>query len=267
MKCIFCKQPSDNSESVEHIIPEALGNTDHILEKGIVCDKCNNYFAIKIEKPLLQLPYFISSRHRNDIKSKKGRIPIEKGILLSPTPSIVNFHRDKEGKSISLEDEKLIDFIQGNNTFSIIIPVNERPPANNIYISKFLGKVGLEALAKIGEGIDGGLQEIVDKVELDAIRNYVRYGQGKYWEYHCRPLYNENKLFEDGKENEAYQVLHEYKILYTDNFQLLIVVAILGVEYCLDLGKPTTETYVSWLKTNNYLSPLYHNSSTRTKNE
>ena len=98
MKCIFCKQSSESSKSVEHIIPESLGNTEHFLAKGIVCDKCNNYFATKIEQPLLQLPYFISVRHRNDIESKKGRIPIDKGTLLSPTPSIVNFHRDKDGK-------------------------------------------------------------------------------------------------------------------------------------------------------------------------
>jgi len=111
MKCIFCKQSSELSKSVEHIIPESLGNTEHILAKGIVYDKCNNCFAIKIEQPLLQLPYFVSLRHRNDIESKKGRIPIERGILLAPTPSIANFHRDKESKSISLEDEKLIGFL------------------------------------------------------------------------------------------------------------------------------------------------------------
>lgn len=175
MRCIFCKQPSDNSKSVEHIIPESLGNADHILARGIVCDKCNNYFAIKIEQPLLELPYFVSVRHRNDIENKKGRIPINKGILLAHTPGIVNFHRDKEGKSISLEDETLITFFQDNKTFSIVIPVNERPPNNDIYISKFVGKVGLEALAKIAEDVEGGLIEVIDKVELDAIRNYVRY--------------------------------------------------------------------------------------------
>lgn len=257
MKCIFCKQSSDNSKSVEHIIPESLGNTDHILEKGIVCDRCNNYFATKIEQPLLQLPYFVSSRHRNDVESKKRRIPIDKGILSAPTPDIVNFHRDKEGKSISFEDEQLFSFIRDKKTFSIIIPVNERPPDNDIYISKFLGKVGLEALAKISKGVEGGLQEFVDKGELDEIRNYVRFGQGKYWEYHCRPLYAEDKLFVDNEINKTYQVLHEYKLIYTDNFQLLIVVAIFGIEYCLDLGQPTTATYLKWLKENNNMSPLY----------
>jgi HNH endonuclease len=261
MNCIFCKQASENSKSVEHIIPESLGNIDHILGKGIVCDKCNNYFASKIEQPLLELPYFVSSRHRNDIENKKGRIPISKGVILGQKPGIVNFHRDKDGKSISFEDDRLINFIRGKKTFSIVIPINELPPDKDIHISKFLGKVGLEALAKNSEGVEGGLKELVDKVELDTIRNYVRYGQGKYWEYHCRPLYAEGKLFMDDKMNEAYEVLHEYKILYTDDFQLLIVLVIFGVEYCLDLGQPTTDTYLKWLKDNNNVSPLYHDSS------
>ena len=246
------------------MIPESLGNTDHILKRGIVCDSCNNYFATKIEQPLLQLPYFISVRHRQEIENKKGRIPIDKGILLAPTPAVVNFHRDKNGKSISFEDEKLFTFLQHNDTLSIIVPVNEKPPDNNIYMSKFLGKVGLEALAKIGESIENGIKELIDKTLLNNIRNYVRYGQCvSFWPYHCRPLYSEGSYFIDEKTKEKYQVLHEYKLLYTDNFQLLIVVAIFGIEYCLDLGKPTTETYLDWLEKNNNKSPLYQDKHFR----
>ena len=71
MKCIFCKKDSSNSKSVEHIIPESLGNKSHILPKGIVCDSCNNYFAIKIEKKVLDKPYFKNVRYRNLITTKK----------------------------------------------------------------------------------------------------------------------------------------------------------------------------------------------------
>ncbi|RHJ93598.1 MULTISPECIES: HNH endonuclease [Bacteroidales] len=53
MNCIFCTQNSENSKSVEHIIPESLGNKLTVLSKGIVCDECNNYFARKIEGEML----------------------------------------------------------------------------------------------------------------------------------------------------------------------------------------------------------------------
>lgn len=54
MRCIFCKNDSGNSTSCEHIIPESLGNTTQILPPGVVCDKCNNYFSRKVEKPFLE---------------------------------------------------------------------------------------------------------------------------------------------------------------------------------------------------------------------
>ncbi|MBO5921575.1 MAG: hypothetical protein J6Q48_04230, partial [Bacteroidaceae bacterium] len=47
MKCIFCKQESTNAKSVEHIIPETLGNKTFVLPLGMVCDQCNNYFSRK----------------------------------------------------------------------------------------------------------------------------------------------------------------------------------------------------------------------------
>lgn len=73
MICLFCKQSTHDSRSEEHVIPESLGNKRNILPRGVVCDSCNNYFSIKIEKPLLEMPYFVSVRHRNGIRNKKRR--------------------------------------------------------------------------------------------------------------------------------------------------------------------------------------------------
>ena len=38
MKCLFCKQSSTDTKSVEHVVPESLGNTKFILPLGYVCD-------------------------------------------------------------------------------------------------------------------------------------------------------------------------------------------------------------------------------------
>lgn len=73
--CIFCNQDSTESKSVEHIIPESLGNDELILDKGIVCDKCNNYFSREIESPVLNLDGFKQLRFYEFIESKRGRIP------------------------------------------------------------------------------------------------------------------------------------------------------------------------------------------------
>lgn len=42
MRCIFCKRNSNSSRSVEYIIPESLGNEEHVPPPGVVCDACNN---------------------------------------------------------------------------------------------------------------------------------------------------------------------------------------------------------------------------------
>lgn len=82
MTCLFCKKDSRLSVSVEHIIPESLGNDRFILEKGRVCDKCNNYIAVKIEQPLLEHPFFKQYRHELSIGNKRGKIPDNEGFLL-----------------------------------------------------------------------------------------------------------------------------------------------------------------------------------------
>jgi len=68
MRCIFCEADTSNSKSVEHIIPESLGNLDHVLPAGIVCDQCNNYFAVKVERPLLESAYFTQLRQRVSVR-------------------------------------------------------------------------------------------------------------------------------------------------------------------------------------------------------
>lgn len=81
MRCIFCKQDSSNSKSVEHIIPESLGNKTATLPKGVVCDGCNNYFARKVEKPFLESTEIKTLRFREAIPSKKGVVPHLNGML------------------------------------------------------------------------------------------------------------------------------------------------------------------------------------------
>lgn len=75
MRCIFCKSDSSSSVPVEHIVPESLGNVAHVLPIGAVCDGCNQYFARKVEKPLLDSPMFRQLRARMGIPNKRGRIP------------------------------------------------------------------------------------------------------------------------------------------------------------------------------------------------
>lgn len=54
-RCLYCLNNEENRtfRSVEHVFPESLGNTSIILEKGVVCDQCNNGILSQLDKTLL----------------------------------------------------------------------------------------------------------------------------------------------------------------------------------------------------------------------
>jgi len=53
VRCILCKNNSNGSRSVEHIISESLGNRPHGLAPGVVSDRCNNHFSRAKAPPYL----------------------------------------------------------------------------------------------------------------------------------------------------------------------------------------------------------------------
>lgn len=261
MRCIFCKNDSSSSKKIEHIIPESLGNQEHTLPVGVVCDSCNSYFGIKVEKPLLNSYYFRQARFRNRIPNKENRIPTIQGISL---PGIVpiDLMTDEDGKSVFTSRERdtarFIDSLKSVKKGLLIFPVVEKPDEQ--LMSRFLAKVALEVLASRLLGIPEGLNEVIDKSELDKLRHYARFGASSIlWPYNIRVVYPEGKLFVD--DGQKYEILHEYNLLYTESKELYSVVVILGVEYVINMGEPSLDGYTEWLEKNNYKSPLYMEGS------
>ena len=79
--CIFCQSAAGTFKSVEHIVPESLGNFSdrHLLPRGTVCDKCNNYFASSVEGVVLDHTSFRNLRAKYRVPSKRGKVPYVKG--------------------------------------------------------------------------------------------------------------------------------------------------------------------------------------------
>ena len=260
MRCIFCKSDSSASTSIEHIIPESLGNTEHILPPGVVCDACNNYFARKIEGPLLESNYFVHARFRNVVQSKKGRVPPIKGIHVE-SATIIELSQEDGGSVYPSNERNTKRFIESVLTSAqgrLVFPVPTEP--DEYVVSRFLGKVAIEALARTALSVPGGLNEIVDKQELDLLRNYVRRGSTEVvWPFYQRRIYPEDAVFyEEGYG--YYEVLHEHKFLYPffpESVELYLVLAIFGVEYTLNMDAPNVSGYVQWLRQNENKSPLY----------
>lgn len=259
MRCIFCKTKSENSKSVEHIVPESLGNVKHILKPGIVCDKCNNYFARKLEKPLLESQYFLYSRFENVVPNKKRRIPIVNGFH-PRSRSIVDVEVTAEGMRIIVNKADVPQFLRTSEKGgSLYVPHPEKPEENSIILSRFLGKVAIEALAQRALSIPNAIDvDIIDNQQLDELREYVRWGNKNIvWPYHQREIYPHDAMFYSHHDDEHYDIPHEYTLLYTDEGELYFVLAIFGIEYTINMGGLEIERYHKWIKNNAGKSPLY----------
>lgn len=257
MKCIFCKKPSDSSKSVEHIIPESLGNKEHFLKKGIVCEQCNNYFATKVEKPVLEQPYFKNVRHRNFIKSKKNRLVSDKVLFPYKTAGWTEVCMDQQGITFDQNSDHIINQIIDGSIKKMIIPILDAPQKDDPIFSRFLAKVALEFLIYRISDNKKLLDEITEDENLDPLRNYARYGKGGFWKYHQRRIYSENDRFIEPYNHPApYEILHEIDLLYTKRFELYLVLVIMGIEYTINFAGSETQGYLEWLEENGNISPI-----------
>lgn len=256
MRCIFCKNDSTHSVSVEHIVPESLGNTKTVLPKGTVCDSCNNYFALKIEKFVLESDEFRHLRSNQIIKNKKGKVQ-EIQLVIDGEP--IRARRTKLLEfEIDTEDFDSFERTQSKGESEIMIPLGGKPPSDH-HMGRFLAKMGLELLAKYWSKGEGWNDYIVDHEGLDTVRKFVRSPKrDEVWEFTKRRIYDEDSSHVSS-EGQKGQVLYECDILTIgtpESCELFFVIAIFGMEYAINLGGSGMDGYKKWLEDNDHVSPL-----------
>lgn len=270
MICIFCHKDSSTAKSVEHIIPESLGNKHHYLPKGYVCDECNHYFAIKIEKSLLSQPYFVSLRHRNEILTKKGKLVRQKMFFPETLKSTeVTMQTTDKGIVCSFDNEELYKTIKENGIHTMLGPYIPEPEYPNNIVSRFLAKCAYEYfLYTIGEDkYDICVKELLGKENdiLRDLREYARYGNGRYWQYNQRRIYSEGDLFYNKSEDKNYEILHEMRFFTKEynihsngmiEVEIYYVLVISGIEYAICISDPDISEYRNCLELNGGHSPL-----------
>jgi len=259
MKCVFCKENSDSSISIEHIIPESLGNKKAILPRGIVCDSCNNYFARKIEQELLNIPFYKSLRSRYGVESKKRKIPFDVGYLPITGSEIevdINGIPEPNDKTLNIIIPKKSDFekLINGEIKEIYIPVSIDLEKSKI-VSRFLAKVGIEVIAANFWESTQDVSYLISEVHLDLLRNYARYDSGvKFWDYYQHRI---NDEVEDGGSR---QKIYEFKIWTTEKndnalgFHLTLV--LYGLEFTINLFEPSIDRYRKWLEKNDNKVPI-----------
>lgn len=260
MRCIFCKQDSSNSKSVEHIIPESLGGTKHILDKGIICDKCNNYFSREVEKPFLEAFPTKLLRSEQFIPSKKGNIPPVDAII--NRKHIVPFYpktKEKIKGEFKVPPDVFQEILESKQG-TILIPKFQDgfETLDGNILSRFIGKIAIEAFAQKILSVNRKLiDDFIDDEQFSLLRNHVRRGSNLQWLCNIRTIYDSNKLWFDEETSEYYQKVNEYDFLLTDRSECYFVVAIFGMEFVINMGGPSIEGYIEWLDHNKSKSPLY----------
>jgi hypothetical protein len=252
---VICKAATSGEEPREHILPESLGNAEHVLRRGLVCGKCNNYFASKVEKPFLELQEIVTLRFEQILPSKRGRVPSLPGMLCGAMAPIELMRDAKTGElSVCFSEEAM----RGVMTFErgqIIVP-RSVPLTPGKIVSRFVGKVALEALAYLVQHDDVLLAEITDNRQLDLLRRHARFGELDNWPVSVRQVYDADDVWTDGTE-VMYQIVHEFDFLTLDNGEIYFILALFGQELVINLGGPCLDGWEAWLGKNHAFSPLH----------
>lgn len=225
-----------------------------------MCDKCNNYFGRKLEQPVLASDYFQTLRARQALTSRAGNPLLWEGLALTGGGAFRASFSQLE-KNIYFESESLNGGIPIGTAMAratggrLYLPLGVQEPAPKV-LSRFFAKIGLEVVAHRLLG-SADFSTIVYDTQLDAIRNWARYGSGAFsWPLHRRRLYDENHSHIDDAYPEGYQLLHEFMLLVTDTKEWYSIVCIFGEEFAINLGGPEIEGYEAWLRAHDQQSPL-----------
>ncbi|QAX31041.1 HNH endonuclease [Leisingera sp. NJS204] len=267
-KCIFCKKTVGPFRSVEHIVPESMGNISgrRVLPKGAVCDPCNNYFATKVEGPVLSHISFQNLRAKYMVPTKRGKTPfvrgfahntdIEVGMRLNKKTERLEFFAVKESQTAEYERLKRLDamFVRQN---LLVFPMDVDPPQKEM--SRFLAKMAFEALFErfcctVGEQ---EAYDIISGEHYDRVREWARYGHNfDEWPFHYRAYFPEETLMEHPDTREWVRFGFGYDLLLTGTPETYFVFSYYGHEFAINLGGPAIKGYEEWLGENNHVSFL-----------
>ncbi len=260
MRCIFCGNDSSSSRSVEHIVPASFGNSISILPKGIVCDKCNNYFARKIEAPFLNSEAVLQLRQELEIHNRDGKVvnrfadlPTKNIMQISQDLHLVMSHEDKTEEEV---EQAVFNY---QKHLKITDELLIKPDYN---LSRLLAKMAVEAFVYKCLDDMNVIDYIIEDETFKKIRQYVRYGGNYNWEYSARRIYARNEAYYGDVPTH---INYEFDFFFTSQGKAYFIIVMYGIEYVINIIDNTISDYAEWLKDNHYISPLYISHEQRKK--
>jgi len=169
MPCIFCGS-QEHLNTVEHIVPESLGNTTFMLSKGDICDTCNGKFS-EFEGKALGKSILGFERARLGHKTKKGKPGKGK------TGNIQFSGNEKFKKNLvvaeGLQNEDLKNYDPVKDTYQVRVEGFDK---SEVATSKMLLKMGFEALYKSN-------RKLWEKHNFDELKAFLDGKSNKDWPF------------------------------------------------------------------------------------
>lgn len=237
-RCLFCSSERGPFESVEHPIPESMGNDDTVVPKGFVCDACNQYFGSKIERQIMASPPFNVERVKASIKTKKhgySKYVDDDLLLLS--------HGFWDHTICAMSPERYNSIFYDNQGVLWV----RTPPNYIILLVRFLIKMGLELLV-LSDTLD------VYSKAFDQARRCARFGEGAIsWEVAYGRFNKKDNLVISKRVDEHGPLetrrLYEYEMgCMLPNGECQLVFNYLGHCYACNLSKPSFQEYIGKFK-------------------
>jgi len=180
--CIYCLRTDGSFSTEEHIYPESLGNDEVILQKGIVCKKCNNVFS-ELDDYLIKFPPIAFLRPTIVPFTKKGKFPQAKfkDVTIDKIHPTVIRIANNSAEAVIKETETLED---GTVKFQVQLTSEDRLDGRK------LGR----ALFKIGLGMLAFLKD------ADTVRT-PQYSAARDFTLHDKPFRNNMLVLRKGQPN------------------------------------------------------------------
>src|ERR1700722_2354620 len=131
-KCIFCRQPLDNSK--EHIVPNSMNG--RLTSKDIICSKCNNFFGRKLDpvfkkflNPLLLLFGFDNASSIQFENDDQQKCILDKNLAARPVKPGVSTRRTKNGPHLDIQGTP-------KQVKSVVDSINKKLSPHNIHLTK-----------------------------------------------------------------------------------------------------------------------------------
>jgi len=166
--CIFCENETI-SVSIEHIVPESLGNKNYTLPKGAVCDVCNGRFS-QFESTALNNSIIAMERARYGIITKKGK-HVKGKIGELNISGDENF--EKQFINVKGLNESNLTYDPKSNSFYLSVKSFDK---SEVAMSKLLLKIGLEA-------IYWSQQKVYQKNDFSNLKNFLTSINNNDWPF------------------------------------------------------------------------------------